>query len=95
MLFAVGNDYSNVVDIFNVASGAWSTAALSQARFYLAATSLPNAGVAVFAGGFGASFHFCVRSVAGWVWVWGGMREWVERRCVDVASLSHALCSEQ
>jgi hypothetical protein len=31
--------------------GAWSTAALSQARGHLAATSLPNAGVAIFAGG--------------------------------------------
>ena len=43
--------YSNAVDIFNVTSGAWSTAALSVARYYLAATSLPNAGVAIFAGG--------------------------------------------
>ena len=43
---------SNAVDIFNVTSGAWSTAALSVARYYLAATSLPNAGVAIFAGGY-------------------------------------------
>jgi hypothetical protein len=42
---------SNVVDIFNVRTGTWSTAALSQARGYLAATSLPDAGVAIFAGG--------------------------------------------
>jgi hypothetical protein len=45
------NGWSSVVDIFNVTSGAWSTAALSQARIYLAATSLPEAGVAIFAGG--------------------------------------------
>ena len=32
-------------------SGGWSTAALSQARRSLAATSLPDAGVAIFAGG--------------------------------------------
>ena len=32
-------------------SGGWSTAALSQARYALAATSLPVAGVAIFAGG--------------------------------------------
>jgi hypothetical protein len=32
-------------------SGGWSTAALSQARGGLAATSLPDAGVAIFAGG--------------------------------------------
>ena len=43
--------YSNVVDIFNVRAGTWSTAALSQARNNLAATSLPDAGVAIFAGG--------------------------------------------
>ena len=48
----VGNNvYSSVVDIFNVRAGTWSTAALSQARGYLAATSLPDAGVAIFAGG--------------------------------------------
>jgi hypothetical protein len=34
-------------------SDIWSTAALSQARYDLAATSLPNAGVAIFAGGDG------------------------------------------
>jgi hypothetical protein len=48
---AGGSGYSNAVDIFNVTSGAWSTAALSVARDYLAATSLPNLGVAIFAGG--------------------------------------------
>ena len=32
-------------------AGTWSTAVLSQARQSLAATSLPNAGVAIFAGG--------------------------------------------
>jgi hypothetical protein len=42
---------SNAVDIFNLTSGAWSTAALSVARWYLAATSLPNLGLAIFAGG--------------------------------------------
>jgi hypothetical protein len=34
-------------------SSDWSTAALSVARFYLAATSLPNEGLAMFAGGSG------------------------------------------
>jgi len=34
-------------------SGAWSTAALSVARLNLAATSLPNQGLAIFAGGAG------------------------------------------
>jgi hypothetical protein len=41
----------NTVDIFNARSGTWTTAALSFARFYLAATSLPNDGLAIFAGG--------------------------------------------
>ncbi len=48
---AAGSGDSNVVDIFNVTSGTWSTAVLSQARQFLAATSLPDAGVAIFAGG--------------------------------------------
>ncbi len=42
---------SNVVDIFDANSGRWSTAALSQARGYFAATSLPSQGLAIFAGG--------------------------------------------
>jgi hypothetical protein len=42
---------SKVVDIFNAAAGTWSTANLSQARVFLAATSLPNYGLAFFAGG--------------------------------------------
>ena len=41
----------NNVDIFNAASGIWITAALSVARYGLAATSLPNDGLAIFAGG--------------------------------------------
>ncbi len=57
--------YSDAVDIFNVASGVWSTAALSVARQYLVATSLPNFGVAIFAGGFiGTCCHFDLRIFA-------------------------------
>jgi hypothetical protein len=41
----------NNVDIFNVATGAWSSAALSVPRGWLAATSLPNHALAIFAGG--------------------------------------------
>ncbi len=40
---------SNVVDLYNSASGAWSTAQLGIARSQLAATSVGN--VAIFAGG--------------------------------------------
>jgi hypothetical protein len=42
---------SKVVDIFNAMTGNWSTAVLSEARYWLAATSLPNQGLAIFAGG--------------------------------------------
>ena len=42
---------SNVVDIFDGSSGRWSTAGLSVARYSLSATSLPNQGLAIFAGG--------------------------------------------
>ena len=61
----------NTVDIFNAKSGVWTTAALSVARYALAATSLPNDGLAIFAGGYGAS---CVLiPVIARVWcVWGG-----------------------
>jgi len=46
-----GYAHSNVVDLYNGASGTWSTAQLSVARWYLAATSVGN--VAIFAGGAG------------------------------------------
>ncbi len=51
----IGVGVSNVVDIFDATSGNWSTANLSEARYYLAATSLPNQGLAIFAGGYGTS----------------------------------------
>ena len=47
---------SNAVDIFNVTAGTWTTAALREARANLAATSLPNAGLAIFAGGSKSTF---------------------------------------
>ena len=37
----------------------WSTAVLSEARSYLAAASLPNQGLAIFAGGFGSFVTCC------------------------------------
>ena len=70
-----GSAYSNAVDIFNVTSGTWSTAALSVAREGLAATSLPHVGVAIFAGGAGTCCHVCFRIFAGCVvrvWEWDG-----------------------
>jgi hypothetical protein len=45
---------SSVVDIFDAIIGRWSSAALTEARGGIAATSLPNQGLAIFAGGFGS-----------------------------------------
>jgi hypothetical protein len=42
---------TDAVDIFDATSGRWTTAALSVARADLAATSLPDQGLAIFAGG--------------------------------------------
>ena len=47
---------SNVVDVYNGATGAWSTAQLSAARYLLAAASVGN--VALFAGGDAGSALF-------------------------------------
>ncbi len=58
-----GGGYSNAVDMYNSASGTWSTAQLSVARGNLAATSVGS--VALFAGGLGGncSFALCDRGV--------------------------------
>ncbi len=53
------------MDIFNASSGRWSTAVLKVARNELAATSLPNQGLAIFAGGStGCDLWFTVDDVA-------------------------------
>jgi hypothetical protein len=44
------------VDLYNTASGTWSTAQLSVARGYLAATSVGN--VSIFAGGYTGNCSF-------------------------------------
>ncbi len=60
------NVLSNAVDIFDVKTGAWTTAALSVARSSLVATSLPSDGVAIFAGGLSAlRFLSCALFIAG------------------------------
>ena len=51
MRCAGGGGLSNAVDIFDATSGRWTTAALSVARAGVAATSLPEQGLAIFAGG--------------------------------------------
>jgi hypothetical protein len=47
----------NAVDLYNGATGAWSTAQLSAGRYWLAAASVGN--VALFAGGATASALLC------------------------------------
>jgi hypothetical protein len=58
MLLADRNGASAVVDIFNATSGIWSTAALIDKRLLFAATSLPDQGLAIFAGGY-TGMHVC------------------------------------
>ena len=54
-----GINWNDAVDIFDATSGRWTTtAALSVGRAYLAATSLPAQGLAIFAGGAGLWFWF-------------------------------------
>jgi hypothetical protein len=55
----------NTVDIFNATSGVWTTAALSVARYDLAATSLPNDGLAIFAGGCNGASYVLIPLIAG------------------------------
>jgi hypothetical protein len=54
---ADGSQSVVAVDIFNAIEGTWSTGNLSLARSFFAATSLPNFGVAIFAGGLCACCH--------------------------------------
>jgi hypothetical protein len=49
LMRATAGAFSNVVDVYNVATGAWSTAQLSVGRWQLAAASVGN--LALFAGG--------------------------------------------
>jgi hypothetical protein len=46
---SAADDVSSVVDVYNSITGAWSTAQLSVARYFLSAASVGN--VALFAGG--------------------------------------------
>jgi hypothetical protein len=62
MRAAAGGAVSSVVDLYNVATGAWSTARLSVGFSQLAAVSVGN--VALFAGGFAGGALLC-REVGG------------------------------
>jgi hypothetical protein len=76
--------YSIAVDLYNGASGTWSTAQLSAARVYLAATSVGN--VAIFAGGVGGN---CSLTLFVEGLLFGLMRA---GDCVTFACLRRAAC---
>ncbi len=63
MRVTAGGTSSDAVDLYNSTSGSWSTARLSVARYYKAATSVGN--VAIFAGGYTgeSSFALCVEGL--------------------------------
>ena len=50
LMLSTSGAYSRVVDVYNINTGAWSLAQLSEARGSIAAASVGN--VALFAGGF-------------------------------------------
>ena len=53
-----GYGWSNAVDLYNGASGTWSTAQLSEAGYRFAVTSVGN--VAIFAGGVAGDCSLCL-----------------------------------
>ena len=54
---------TNITDVFNVVTGAWSTVQLSDARFFLSATTDGN--LAMFAGGVAGWYVLNARCVEG------------------------------
>jgi hypothetical protein len=61
----------NVVDIYNVITGSWSTAVLSVARYGLTATSVGN--VALFAGGIDGAGALLCSDYVWYLWLHGGL----------------------
>jgi hypothetical protein len=89
------NDYpSNIVDIFNATAGTWSTAVLSESRCGLVATSLPNAGLAFFAGGGCTCLLFLFELMLDALVCEGGCVSWRRVLCADRESMAHALRSD-
>jgi hypothetical protein len=63
LMRATAGGVSNAVDLYNSATGAWSTAQLSVARWRFAAKSVGN--VAIFAGGWITYSHSVLLLVEG------------------------------
>ncbi len=78
-IIAVDGSRSKVVDLYNSASGTWSTAQLSVVRSNLAATSVGN--LAIFAGGESGKCSFAL--------FYGGF---VLELCVKDACLGRLAC---
>jgi len=83
LMRAAAGAYSNAVDVYNGATGAWSTAQLSVARYWLAAASVGN--VALFAGGY-------TGNVYGALFVQGGKQS---HNTTSRAKIQHALKHKQ
>ncbi len=62
LLYATAGESLDVVDLYNAATGAWSTARLSVARMYLVAASVGN--VALFAAGYTQGVLLCREGTA-------------------------------
>ncbi len=63
LMRALAGTYYNTVDIYTSGTGAWSTAQLSAARYFLVATSVGS--VALFAGGYDGSELLCWKGEGG------------------------------
>jgi hypothetical protein len=95
MRFAALNvSSSNAVDIFDAISGKWSNATLSEARVYLAAASLPNQGLAIFAGGAGM-FFVVTNEIASCCMSWVVKMPWLVICFLGVRSAADSVCDVQ
>ncbi len=95
MRFAGGPSEMNTVDIFNVTSGSWSTAALSKARYFPAATSLPNQGLAIFAGGYAGMFFVVTNEITSCFMSCVVNGPWLVICFLGVRSAADSLCDVQ
>jgi hypothetical protein len=94
MRFAGSGFSSDAVDIFNAISGEWSIAALSVARADLAATSLPDQGLAIFAGGVGM-FFVVTNEITSCCMSWVVNGPWLVICFLGVGSAADSLCDVQ
>ncbi len=75
-------------EIASESFGTWSTANISQARYQLAATSLPNQGLAIFAGGYCTSCDCYCSGCRGACRVKGMWNGWACMKCTRGRSVT-------